>query len=73
MANTIANKNYYRFLYPSGPVMAKRDGQWISVKGYNRSLQVLIQSWQRTKAKGFEDYKKNGAVCQYIQQYRICG
>ena len=41
-----------------GPVMAKRDGQWISVRGYNRALKSLIQSWQRTKAKGFEDFKK---------------
>ena len=45
-----------------GPVMAKRNGQWISVRGYNRSLKSLIQSWQRTKAKGFEDYKKNMAL-----------
>ena len=45
-----------------GPIMASRDGQWISVKGYNRSLKSLIQSWQRTKTKGFEDYKKNMAL-----------
>jgi acyl-homoserine-lactone acylase len=42
-----------------GPVMAKRDGQWISVRGYNRSLKSLIQSFLRTKTKGLEDYKKN--------------
>lgn len=42
-----------------GPIMTKRNGQWISVKGYNRSLKSLIQSFQRTKAKGLEDYKKN--------------
>ena len=41
-----------------GPVMAKRNGQWISVKSYNRSLNSLQQSWLRTKAKGLEDYKK---------------
>jgi acyl-homoserine lactone acylase PvdQ len=41
-----------------GPVMARRNEQWISVKSNNRSLNALIQSWQRTKAKGFEDYKK---------------
>jgi acyl-homoserine lactone acylase PvdQ len=41
-----------------GPVMAKRNGQWISVKSYNRSLNSLEQSWLRTKAKGLEDYKK---------------
>jgi acyl-homoserine lactone acylase PvdQ len=39
--------------------MANRNGQWISVRGYNRSLTSLIQSFQRTKTKGLEDYKKN--------------
>ena len=42
-----------------GPIMANRNGQWISVRGYNRSLKSLIQSFQRTKAKGLEDYKMN--------------
>lgn len=41
-----------------GPVMAKRNGQWISVRSYNRSLNSLEQSWLRTKAKGLEEYKK---------------
>ncbi len=45
-----------------GPIMANRNGQWISVRGYNRSLKSLIQSFQRTKAKGLEDYKKNMAM-----------
>jgi acyl-homoserine lactone acylase PvdQ len=41
-----------------GPIMAKRNGQWLSVKANNRSLNGLIQSWQRTKAKSFAEYKK---------------
>jgi acyl-homoserine lactone acylase PvdQ len=41
-----------------GPVMAKRNGKWISLRSNNRSMSSLVQSWQRTKAKGFEDYKK---------------
>jgi acyl-homoserine-lactone acylase len=41
-----------------GPVMAKRNGQYLSLKSMNRSMTSLIQSWQRTKAKGFADYKK---------------
>ena len=42
-----------------GPVLAKElDGDWLSVRSYNRSLNSLIQSWSRTKAKGFEEYKK---------------
>jgi len=46
------------FFTRNGPVMAERDGKWISLKSYNRSLTSLKQSWLRTKAKGFEDYKK---------------
>jgi hypothetical protein len=45
-----------------GPVMAKRNGQWISVKANNRSMTGLIQSWQRTKANSFAEYKNDGFV-----------
>jgi len=38
--------------------MAKRDDKWLSLKSYNRSVVSLIQSWKRTKAKGFEEYKQ---------------
>ncbi|MFE3871046.1 penicillin acylase family protein [Flavobacterium sp. ZS1P70] len=42
----------------NGPIMAKRDGKWISLKSNNRSMNSLVQSWVRTKSKGFDDYKK---------------
>jgi hypothetical protein len=38
--------------------MAERDGKWISLKSKNRNMDGLVQSWVRTKAKGFDDYKK---------------
>lgn len=57
--NTTITKNFTAYFTHHGPIMAKRDGQYISVRGYNRSLTSLIQSWQRTKATGLEDYKKN--------------
>jgi acyl-homoserine lactone acylase PvdQ len=41
-----------------GPVIGMRNGQWLSLRENNRSLNALIQSWLRTKAKGFEDFKK---------------
>jgi acyl-homoserine-lactone acylase len=41
-----------------GPIMAKKNGQWLSVKADNRILNGLIQCWQRTKAKGLVDFKK---------------
>lgn len=41
-----------------GPVMAKRNNQWLSVKANNRSINGLVQSWQRTRANSFAAYKK---------------
>ncbi len=46
------------FFTNHGPVMAKRDGKWISLTSYNRAAKSLVQSWVRTKSKGLEDYKK---------------
>ena len=57
--NGIQTKTFTGFYTSHGPVMAKRNGKYISVKGYNRSLKSLVQSWERTKTKGLEDYKKN--------------
>jgi acyl-homoserine-lactone acylase len=55
---TIKTKIFTTYFTHHGPIMAKRNDQWISLKSYNRSMTSLIQSWSRTKAKGFEDYKK---------------
>jgi acyl-homoserine-lactone acylase len=41
-----------------GPIMAKRDGQWMSMKAMNRSLTSLKQSWLRTKASSFAEFQK---------------
>ncbi len=45
-----------------GPIMGSLHNQWISVRGYNRSLQSLMQSFLRTKTQGLQDYKKNMAM-----------
>ena len=54
----ISSKTITTFFTDHGPVMAKRNGKWISVRSNNRSMTGLIQSWQRTKAKSFAEYKK---------------
>jgi acyl-homoserine-lactone acylase len=41
-----------------GPVMGSREGEWLSLKERNRSLEALEQSWLRTKAKSFAEFKK---------------
>ncbi|MEA9414669.1 penicillin acylase family protein [Flavobacterium sp. PL02] len=51
-------KKFKTYFTNNGPIMAKRDGKWISLKSNNRSMNSLVQSWVRTKSKGFEDYKK---------------
>ncbi len=40
-----------------GPVMGSRNGKWLSLKEYNRSLNALIEAWQITKANNFAEYK----------------
>ncbi|WP_264524665.1 penicillin acylase family protein [Flavobacterium sp. N502536] len=51
-------KKFKTYFTNNGPIMAKRDGKWISLKSHNRSMTSLIQSWVRTKSTSFEDYKK---------------
>ncbi|MFL5773989.1 MAG: penicillin acylase family protein, partial [Flavisolibacter sp.] len=41
-----------------GPVLGLRNGVYLSLKENNRSLDALMQSWLRTKSKGFEDFKR---------------
>ncbi|MDB5223425.1 MAG: acylase [Chitinophagaceae bacterium] len=40
-----------------GPVMGSRNGKWLSLKHQNRSINGLIQSWERMKAKNFDEFK----------------
>jgi acyl-homoserine-lactone acylase len=42
-----------------GPVLGSKNGKWLSLRENNRSMSALEQSWLRTKATGFEDFKKN--------------
>lgn len=41
-----------------GPIMAKRNDAYLSMRADNRIMNGLIQCWQRTKAKNFSDFKK---------------
>lgn len=52
----ISTKTITCYFTGHGPVMAKRDGNWISVRANNRDMKGLIQSWQRTKANGLAAY-----------------
>ena len=56
--NKLVNKKFKTYFTHHGPVMAKREGKWISLKSNNQSMNSLVQSWKRTKSKSFADYKK---------------
>ncbi|MEY3432550.1 MAG: hypothetical protein RL131_486 [Bacteroidota bacterium] len=53
----IAQKEFTIYKTHHGPVMALKNDKWISMQSNNRSLNGLIQSWSRTKAKTFADFK----------------
>ncbi|MEI7758025.1 MAG: penicillin acylase family protein [Bacteroidota bacterium] len=55
----LISKSFKTYYTHHGPVMAKKNGSWISVKANNRDIKGLIQSWQRTKANNYEEYKKS--------------
>lgn len=42
-----------------GPVVGSRNNKWISLREENRTMNGLIQSWQRTKAKSFKEFEKS--------------
>src|SRR6476646_9554841 len=54
----VKHRSFTVYATGHGPVMGSRNGEWLSLKENNRSLTALMQSWLRTKAKGFEDFKK---------------
>ena len=54
----LQTKNITAFYTHHGPIMASRNGKWISLRSFNRSPVSLHQSWLRTKANSFEAYKK---------------
>ncbi|MCZ2485868.1 penicillin acylase family protein [Aquirufa antheringensis] len=55
---TLGSRKIKAYFNHRGPVLAARNGKWISVRSYNRARKSLMQSWLRTKTKGLEDYKR---------------
>lgn len=55
---TLGSRTIKAYFNHRGPVLAARNGKWISVRSYNRARKSLMQSWLRTKTKGLDDYKR---------------
>ncbi len=56
--SSVQQKQFTAYYTHHGPVIARRDGAWLALKHHNRSMQSLIQSWMRTKAKSFAEFNK---------------
>jgi acyl-homoserine-lactone acylase len=57
-SNEIPEKEMLVFYTHHGPVVGKTEnGKLLSLKTLNAPLKSLVQSWERTKAKNFEDFK----------------
>ena len=57
-ATGFETKNFNSLFTHHGPIMAKRDGKYLSLRHNNRDTKGFMQSWLRTKAQSFSDFKK---------------
>lgn len=56
--NSVSKKEFTVYHTNHGPVVAQREGKWISMKIMIEPLKALTQSYLRTKAVTFDDFKK---------------
>ncbi len=57
-AGGIHTKVFKTLFTHHGPIMAKREGQYISLRHNNRDTKGFMQSWLRTKTTSFADFIK---------------
>ena len=57
-AKGLVSKKFTTLFTHHGPIMAKRDGQYLSLRHNNQDTKGFMQSWLRTKATSFNAFKK---------------
>ena len=57
--NSNVSKSFMAWYTHHGPVMAKRKGEWLSLRADNRISNGLLQCWLRTKAASFKDFQQS--------------
>ncbi len=55
--NGLSSENFTARFTHHGPILTKRNGQYLSLKHNNRDTKGIMQSWLRTKAKSFAEFK----------------
>jgi acyl-homoserine-lactone acylase len=53
----MAQKTFTVYRTHHGPVIASADGKWISIRLMQKPLQALVQSYSRTKAKNYAEFR----------------
>ncbi len=56
VAGTVLSRSITTYSTHHGTVVGIRNNKWLALKAQNRSLQSLIQSWQRTKARNINEF-----------------
>ncbi|MFM6926663.1 MAG: penicillin acylase family protein, partial [Ferruginibacter sp.] len=57
-ADGLQVKKFNAIFTHHGPIMARRNGLYLSLRHNNRDTKGFMQSWLRTKAQSFNDFKK---------------
>jgi acyl-homoserine-lactone acylase len=54
----MANKDFTVYRTHHGPIVRQADGKWVSIKLMNSPLKALNQSYSRTKARNYQEFRK---------------
>ncbi|MEO6778793.1 MAG: penicillin acylase family protein [Gemmatimonadaceae bacterium] len=55
----MAAKKFTAFYTSHGPIIRKSDGRWVSIRLMQEPEKALIQSYTRTKAMSYKDFRKS--------------
>jgi acyl-homoserine-lactone acylase len=55
---TMAKREFTVYRSHHGPIVRKADGKWVSFKAMQEPVKALTQSYLRTKAKNYAEFKK---------------
>ena len=56
--NGMAEKTFTTYRTHHGPVIASSNGKWVSISLMNEPVKALTQSYSRTKAKNYKEFKQ---------------
>ena len=57
-ATGMAKKTFTVYRTPHGPIVRVSDGKWVSIAIMQEPLKALTQSYTRTKARNYDEFKK---------------